>query len=90
MRFWVFVICVSLTPLSWAPITSMDRMSSEERKERAEARAEAKKRQKIFNACILDKSSKVDMNIPSVESAVIATCRQISEEPSWFERWLYE
>ena len=38
---------------------------------------------RIFNACLLDKSTDVDMQVRSIEIAVRETCRFIAEDPSW-------
>ena len=37
---------------------------------------------RIYNACLLDKSSSVDMQINSLEVAVKKTCESIAENPS--------
>ena len=44
----------------------------------------------IYNACLLDKSSSVDMQISSLEVAVKKTCESIAENPSWLETFKYE
>jgi hypothetical protein len=44
---------------------------------------------RIFNNCLIDKSQDVDMSVRSVELAVIATCRAIAEDPSWYESFIY-
>ena len=46
--------------------------------------------QKIFNACLLDKSSGMDMQVKSIEAAVKATCEAIAEDPSWLESLQYD
>ena len=45
---------------------------------------------RIYNACLLDKSSSVDMQISSLEVAVKKTCESIAENPSWLETFKYE
>jgi len=52
--------------------------------------AEVEKRNRIYNACILDKSSDVDMQTTSVIVAVEETCKVIAKDPSWLESWKYE
>ena len=49
-----------------------------------------KKVKTIYNACILDKSSDVDMKVPTIRRAVEETCEEISEDPSFLESWKYE
>ena len=57
-----------------------------ERKAREEAR---QKYNRIFNACLLDKSSGVDMQVSSLRLAVEETCEAIATDPSWYESWKY-
>ena len=45
---------------------------------------------KIFNACLLDKSTDVDVHLSSVERAVRHTCNSIAVDRSWFERLQYD
>jgi hypothetical protein len=68
------------------------RKEEAERKEAArQIRLEAEKKAKtIYNACILDKSSDVDMTVTTIRRAVEETCEEISEDPSFFESWKYE
>tara|TARA_B110000971_G_scaffold112004_1_gene114811 strand:- start:170 stop:520 length:351 start_codon:yes stop_codon:yes gene_type:complete len=49
-----------------------------------------KVQQGIFNACLLDKSSGLDMQVKSIEEAVIAVCKTIAEDPSWMESLQYD
>jgi hypothetical protein len=54
---------------------------------------EEKKRityQRIYNACLLDKSSDVDMQVSSLERAVKDTCKSIAKKPSWLENLRYD
>ena len=44
---------------------------------------------RIYNACLLDKSSDVDMQVNALRKAVEETCRGIAEEPSWYESLKY-
>ena len=46
--------------------------------------------QRIYNACLLDKSSDVDMQVSSLERAVKDTCKSIAKKPSWFESMKYD
>jgi hypothetical protein len=48
------------------------------------------KYKRIFNACLLDKSSGLDMQVRSIEDAVMATCGAIAEDPSWLESLQYD
>ena len=51
---------------------------------------EAKKKyDRIYNACLLDKSSGVDLKISSIKTAVEKTCESIAEDPSWLESLRY-
>ena len=45
---------------------------------------------RIYNACLLDKGSDVDMNVSSLEIAVSKTCTSIAENPSWLETFKFE
>ena len=57
------------------------------RKAREEAR---QKYDRIYNACLLDKSSDVDMQVSALRIAVEETCEAIAEDPSWYEEnWKY-
>ena len=60
-----------------------------ERKRKEEAERKEAER-KIYNACILDKSSDVDMTISTIRRVVQETCEAISEDPSFYESWKYE
>jgi hypothetical protein len=60
-----------------------------ERKEKQRL-AELEKFQRIFNACLLDKSSGLDMQVKSIEAAVKATCETIAEDPSWLQSLQYD
>tara|TARA_B110000438_G_C15513110_1_gene520793 strand:- start:357 stop:500 length:144 start_codon:yes stop_codon:yes gene_type:complete len=44
----------------------------------------------IYNACLLDKGSKIDMNVETLKNAVEATCVAISLNPSWYEKIKYK
>jgi hypothetical protein len=57
--------------------------------EREQRRQEQEIQDRIFNNCLIDKSQDVDMSVRSVELAVIATCRAIAEDPSWYESFIY-
>ena len=51
---------------------------------------EAKKKyDRIYNACLLDKSSGVDLEISSIKTALKKTCESIAEDPSWLESLRY-
>lgn len=45
---------------------------------------------KIYNACLLDKSRKVDMKILSVRKAIQQKCDEIAKNPSWLDEIRYK
>ena len=49
-----------------------------------------KKAKKIYNACILDKGSDVDMTVSTIRKTVEETCEAIAEDPSWWQSWKYD
>ena len=51
--------------------------------------AAKKKYDRIYNACLLDKNSGVDMEINSIKTVVEKTCESIAEYPSWLESLRY-
>tara|TARA_B100000787_G_C16097871_1_gene252037 strand:+ start:123 stop:833 length:711 start_codon:yes stop_codon:yes gene_type:complete len=61
----------------------------EENTRKAIKEAIEKKYTKIYNACLIDKSSDVDMQVYSINEAVIQTCEAIASDPSWFENAKY-
>ena len=65
------------------------RLAEQEAQRILKAAAKAKF-QKIFNACLLDKSSGLDMQVKSIEAAVKATCETTAEDPSWLESLQYD
>ena len=48
------------------------------------------RRERIYNACILDESDGVDMSVRSLEMAVRETCTEISKNPSWLDGFRYD
>ena len=68
----------------------LNRLKEESDKKMEEQRLAKAKYDKIFNACFLDRSSNVDMQVSSVERAVRETCKSIAEDPSWFESLQYD
>jgi hypothetical protein len=55
-----------------------------------QAKKEAEdKFKKIYNACLLDKSSKIDMQVMALKEALEATCEAIAKNPSWYEELKY-
>ena len=71
----------------WNSKVEKERLAEE--KERL-AKEEAKKKlDRIYNACLIDKSSGVDMQISSLKKAVEYTCEAIAKDPSWLEEWRY-
>jgi len=61
----------------------MDGVAKKERERIARETAQ-EKYNKIYNACLLDKSSGADMQVSSIRSAVEETCESIAEDPSWY------
>ena len=55
-----------------------------------EAEEERKRWDKIYNACLLDKGTDVDMTSTTMAKAVRSTCKGIAENPSFLESWKYE
>ena len=49
-----------------------------------------KKYKRIYFACLLDKSSGVDMQAFSLRIEVEETCEAIATGPSWYEEWKYD
>ena len=43
----------------------------------------------IYNACLLDKSKEVDMQVSAISKAVYKTCEDIAADPSWYENFKY-
>ena len=75
------------TKAEWNLKVEKERLAEE--KERL-AKEEAKKKlDRIYNACLIDKSSGVDMQISSLQKAVEYTCEAIAKDPSWLEEWRY-
>ena len=52
--------------------------------------AEEERNQRIFNACLLDKSFGLNMQVKSIEAAVKARCEAIADNPSWLESLQYD
>ena len=48
------------------------------------------RRERIYNACILDESDGVDMSVRSLEMTVRETCTEISKNPSWLDGFRYD
>jgi len=59
-------------------------------KERLARQERKNKYERIYNACLLDKGSDVDMSVSSLEQAVKATCDSIAEDPSFLEGLRYD
>ena len=53
-------------------------------------RAKKEKYDRIYNACLLDKSASVDMQVHEIYGAVRKTCISIAKNPSWFESMKYD
>jgi hypothetical protein len=65
-----------------------ERVAREER-ERVAREEAANKTNRIYNACLLDKSQNVDMQVSSIRTAVEETCEAIAEDPSWWDEFKY-
>ena len=65
------------------------RKLAEEKKRVAEEKAR-KKYERIYNACLLDKGKEVDMSVGAMRNAVQVTCKDIAEDPSWWEELKYD
>jgi len=45
---------------------------------------------RIFNACLSDKSSDLDMLIDGIEKGVKTICEAVTKDPSWLEKMKYD
>ena len=52
-------------------------------------REEKEKYDRIYNACLLDKSLEFDMQIEGLRNAVYETCKSIADDPTWLENFKY-
>ena len=64
-------------------------LASKEQEQIAKEKVRAK-HDRIFNACLLDKSTDVDVHFSSVEGAVRHICKSIAVDRSWFESLQYD
>ena len=71
-------------------VASVEREKKQRFADLEQERIAKAKFEKIYNACLLDKSSGLDMQVESVEAAVKATCEAIAEDPSWMESLKYD
>ena len=60
-----------------------------ENRERQVREEEKKKYEKIYNACLIDKSAGVDMQVSSLRRAVEETCAATADDPSWYDEIKY-
>ena len=58
--------------------------------ELVETIAERERYDKILNACFLDKSSNVDIQVLDIKEAVKKSCEFIAKDPSLLEIWKYD
>ena len=65
-----------------------ERIARENRERQAQKEAKMKY-DRIHNACLLDKSSGVDMQVSSLRRAVEETCKSIANDPSWYDELKY-
>ena len=63
--------------------------TSREERERVVREEVKKKYERIYNACLLDKSSGIDMQVNALRKAVEATCEDIAKNPSWWQEFKY-
>ena len=62
-----------------------------EKRAKEKSKAEAKeKHDRIYRACLLDKSENVDMQVPDLRKAVVETCEAVAADPSWYQEWKYD
>lgn len=60
-----------------------------EKRERTAKEAAEEKYDRIYTACLLDKSTNIDMQIGALRAAVHRTCESIADDPSWLENFKY-
>ena len=73
-----------------AEVDEQERARKAEEARKVQAKKEAEdKFKKIYNACLLDKSSKIDMQVMALKEALEATCEAIAKNPSWYEELKY-
>ena len=66
-----------------------EKIAKEEKERLAREREAEKKYNTIYNACLLDKSKEVDMQVSTISEAVYQTCKDIATDPSWYENFKY-
>ena len=66
-----------------------EKILKEEKERLAREREAEKKYNTIYNACLLDKSKEVDMQVSAISEAVYQTCIDIATDPSWYENFKY-
>ena len=67
----------------------IDGKFADKSKERLAIEMAEKKTNTIYNACLLDKSKEVDMQVSEISKAVYKTCEDIAADPSWYENYKY-
>ena len=73
-----------------AEVERAERMRIAKLKQEAQVRREKEdKFDRIYNACLLDKATDVDMTVSSLEKALKVTCESIAEDPSFLENLMY-
>ena len=76
------------TKYKW-DIAEKERIANE-KKDKLASQKQKDKYERIYNSCILDKGSDVDMQVSSLERAVKQTCKSIAKKPSWLESLMYD
>ena len=72
----------------WQGGNFLGTVAAVERAERAR-QGQEDKYERIYNACLLDKGSDIDMSVNSLERAVKTTCASIADDPSFLEGLRY-
>ena len=60
------------------------------REQAEQAEQEQRRRDRIYNACLIDKSDGVDMSVRSLERAALQICEEIADNPSWLQKLRYD
>jgi hypothetical protein len=55
-----------------------------------QAEQEQNRWNRIYNACLIDKSDGLDMSVGAVAKAVYGTCEEIADNPSWLQKLWYD
>ena len=69
---------------SWAVLMEQVRLTLKN------SNQEQRRWDRIYNACILDKSAEVDMSVGMVVRAVNESCEAVADNPSWLQKLRYD